>query len=245
MASSPEELQEELESLAAELAGLLPVILVVEGSLTANLDLVADEYRMAVADLADDATEAAKEFYDSLPTTSSYRAQSFDDPTLAGRLEASARYAIASDEVKAVESQLARTGTRAIFDQSRSTLISNVEREGGKWYRIPSADACGFCRILGSRGPVYKSSHAAAASHDDCKCRVDVERPGMRHSRPSYMSTWDDDYRRHRASVIRSGENPTMNNIANSWNRELFASGVRSRTKSATPAIDVDARDVA
>lgn len=193
---------------------------------------------MAVTTLADDATEWTLEFYDELAPGRPFVSTPFVDDTLSPRLEASARFALTQNDS---ESFLERTGIRAIHDQSRSTLIENVTRERGKWYRIPAADACGFCRLLGTRGPVYRSAHAAAASHDKCKCRVAVQRPGMSHKAPDYMSGWNDDYKRHRNAVIAAGQTVSgkegRNNIVNSWNRELFATGVRQRTPSERSAV--------
>ena len=196
-------------------------------------------------ELADDAAAATVLHYDSLPSRRDFTPTPRVDDTLADRLEASARYALLTEEVKDPPSQLERTGVRAIHDTSRNTLIENVQEEGGRWARIPSFDACGFCRMLGTRGPVYRSAHAAAASHDKCKCEVRVQRPGMTLTRPEYMSGWNDDYKRHRALVIAEGKTVTgkegRNNIVNSWNRELFAQGIRERT----PSVDIDARNVA
>lgn len=172
--------------------------------------------------LTDDANHYTTEYYDDLVPRSNFMAKAHTDGTLADRLEAAARYAL-SEAVGDAASQLERTGTRAIHDASRSTLIANVDREGGRWLRIPSEHSCGWCRILGTRGPVYRSEHAACASHDKCKCRVAVERPGMTVMRPRYMRSWNNEYDKFRREVIRSGQDPNMDNIANAWNRSIRA----------------------
>lgn len=183
--------------------------------------------------LADDVTEATLEHYADLAPSLSYIPQPFPDKTLPDRLAASARFAVASETD--TESLLKGTGVRALHDVSRETLIKNVRKEGGKWARIPAYDACGFCRLLGTRGPVYSSKHAALASHDGCGCEARVARPGMRLERPKYMRGWNDDYERVRGRVEAAGK-PTSgkdgrNAIVNEWNRELYAKGIRSRSK--------------
>lgn len=50
---------------------------------------------------------------------------------------------------------------RQIFTVSRETIVSNVEREGVKYARHASANACSFCRLLATRGAVYASEAAA------------------------------------------------------------------------------------
>lgn len=239
MARDPEDqLQEELDRVTAELAAAIPNLLA-----GASLAQVAEEFPMLVTSLNDDAIEITLEYYEDLAPSRRYMPRVFPDESIEDRLAASARWAMAKTQEPSLA--LEGTGVRAIHDSSRNTLIKNVRAEGGKWARIPSYDACGFCRLLGSRGPVYRSEHAALASHDRCKCKARVARPGMTLVRPEYMSSWDDDYRRHRSAVIAAGGTVTgkqgRNNIVNSWNRELYATGVRTRT----PAVDVGARDVA
>lgn len=198
--------------LEEELTALLPNLLEMpQGQLV-------DEWPVNVTILADDATALSVVYYEELLPNADFVAEAFEDPTLETRLQANARFALGESDTA---SFLERSGVRAIYDQARSTLIHNTEREGGKWYRIPSADACGFCRLLATRGPVYKSAHAAAASHDKCKCRVAVERPGMSHTRPAYMNSWNDDYRRIRSAVIKQGKEPSLDNIANAWTVEV------------------------
>ena len=223
-----EELREELGSLEAELRRLIPQLLV-----GASPRVVAEEYPLAVTDLADDAREISLEYYADLAPSLSYIPQPFEDKTLRDRLSASARFAVVSP--KDTQALLEGTGVRAIHDTSRETLIRNVRKERGKWARIPAYDACGFCRLLGTRGPVYSSKHAALASHDGCGCEARIARPGQRIQRPKYMDGWNDDYERVRSRVVALG-GPTSgkagrNAIVNEWNKELFRTGIRSRSK--------------
>ncbi len=220
------ELQEALEDLTGELAGLVEAMVLAQ-----SLDQVVAEFQASVITLADDATELGLQYYEELLPDSSFVPRPFHDPSLKPRLAKTAEYAVGAKDPKYI---LEGSGTRAIMDQGRSTLIHNVEREGGKWYRIAAADSCGFCRLLATRGPVYRSSHAAAASHDRCKCKVAVQRPSMTHTPPAHMNGWDKDYRRLRREVVSSGQEPTFDNIVNAWNRQI-----RQELKAAGALEDV------
>jgi hypothetical protein len=183
-------------------------------------------------DLADEAVVITLDHYRDLAPSLSYVPRAFPDETLPDRLAASARFAVVSEtDTKAL---LEGTGIRTLHDVSRETLIKNVRREGGKWARVPAFDACGFCRLLGTRGPVYSSKHAALASHDGCTCEARIARPGQRLERPKYMDGWNDDYERVRRRVEAAGGPLTgkagRNAIVNEWNKELFATGIRQRS---------------
>ena len=207
------ELEEALTGLTAELA-----LLVAGMELARPLDQVVAEYLASVTMLADEATEWSLQYYEELLPGSSFTPEPFDDPTLKPRLTNSAKFAMGEKDPRYV---LQGSGDRAIMDQGRSTLIHNAKREGSNWYRIAGPKSCGFCRLLATRGPVYSSAHAAAASHDRCKCRVAVQRPGMTHTPPKHMHGWNDDYENLRAQVIKDGQKPDLKNIVNAWNRQI------------------------
>ncbi|QBI95991.1 MuF-like minor capsid protein [Mycobacterium phage MissDaisy] len=101
------------------------------------------------------------------------------------------------------------SSTRWVFDESRRTVNDNAEREGVRWTRYASANACGFCRMLatrvltvGERGApgLYRTKAAAEASphtpdvrgHDHCKCIAVPVRDG--YTPPGYIYDWLDDY---------------------------------------------------
>ena len=182
--------------------------------------------------LADDALQTSLEYYVDLAPARSYVPQPFSDDSLGDRLKASARFAVVRDIDTAAS--LAGTGSRAIRDTSRNALIRNIREERGRWARIPAPDACGFCRLLGTRGPVYHTKRNALASHDWCGCEARIARPGQELKRPAYMDGWNDDYERVRSRVQRAGGPLTgragRNAIVNEWNKELYATGVRTRS---------------
>ncbi|AXH46846.1 head maturation protease [Mycobacterium phage Aminay] len=97
--------------------------------------------------------------------------------------------------------------TRRVFDASRRTVDDNARREGVKWTRYASGNACGFCRMLATRsltvgdgGSLYHSKATASRNahrmdirgHDHCKCLAIPVRAG--YEPPAYVNDWLDDY---------------------------------------------------
>lgn len=106
------------------------------------------------------------------------------------QLAASARWAmLQSDPTGALKG----TATRAVFNGSRDTVITNTEREGISWARHASANACGFCRMLATRGAVYRTQALAKKSHDHCHCLAVPDRDGLYVPAP-YVEQWERDY---------------------------------------------------
>ena len=107
--------------------------------------------------------ELSVQFYDEQPTTSTFVAQSVvlipDE-----RLAASGRWAmLQADPVKA----LTGSAQRALMDQSRQTVLENLAAEydvpmtdlhtpGTRWARHAAPNACSFCRVMATRGDVYR-----------------------------------------------------------------------------------------
>lgn len=94
---------------------------------------------------------------------------------------------------------LAGSLSRAIFNQHRVTTLTNIKREtGAKFARYSSANACGFCRMLATRGAVYTSEAKAAGRryHDNCKCMAVAQRPGTTYTAPSYVDKWSEEYKK-------------------------------------------------
>ncbi|QWY82188.1 MuF-like minor capsid protein [Mycobacterium phage Jarvi] len=102
------------------------------------------------------------------------------------------------------------TATRSVFDSSRRTVRDNAIREGVKWTRYASANACGFCRMLATRAltterrgapGLYTSKTTAERNahtvdirgHDHCKCLAVPVRSGG-YTPPEYVNDWLADY---------------------------------------------------
>ncbi|ASR85211.1 head maturation protease [Mycobacterium phage SirPhilip] len=104
------------------------------------------------------------------------------------------------------------SSTRAVFNQSRRTVLDNAEREGVRWVRHAAPNACGFCRMLATRvltmddeaAPgLYRTKYNAlhphsdkldAAGHDHCKCVAVALRDGRAYEAPDYVHDWLVDY---------------------------------------------------
>lgn len=63
---------------------------------------------------------------------------------------------------------------------ARVTVLDSVRRRGGPvaWMRVAEPGACRFCRMLATRGPVYRSAETALTTsqgqryHANCRCRI-------------------------------------------------------------------------
>uniref|UniRef100_A0AAU8GQ46 Capsid maturation protease n=1 Tax=Mycobacterium phage Pharb TaxID=3136626 RepID=A0AAU8GQ46_9VIRU len=124
------------------------------------------------------------------------------------QLAASGRWALLQrDPAKALQG----SATRSLFAQSRRTVLDNAGREGVKWTRYASGNACGFCRMLATRAltaeqagapGLYNTKRSAsenahtfdlARGHDHCKCIAVPVRSGT-YEPPAYVHDWLDDY---------------------------------------------------
>jgi hypothetical protein len=68
-------------------------------------------------------------------------------------------------EVSGAVSRLALQGGRDTIEQA---VMRDPSALG--WARVASANACGFCAMLASRGPVYKEETVDFEAHDHCTC---------------------------------------------------------------------------
>ena len=79
---------------------------------------------------------------------------------------------------------LASEAEQMVLDRSRNTIINAVgeDREARAWARITEPGACSFCRLLATRGAVYKSEETASfrahvkkpnGSGGTCRCHVE------------------------------------------------------------------------
>lgn len=125
--------------------------------------------------------------------------------------------------------RLVGAGTRHLFNRSRDTVTENTRREGVRWARQAHANACAFCRLSASRGPVYSSRLAAqgtagvggsAGYHNHCRCVAVPVRGNKPYTPPSYQLEWDEQYNR----VADELETTDRDQVVNYW-RQLIASG--------------------
>ena len=170
-------------------------------ALQAELPAVVDPYLSAAGDVTAD-------WYESQAPELSFVASPAPLPPQA-QLETTARWAAGTVLTKTAVTPLdllSGSMQRALFDESRRTVLDNVEAEpGAKWARYASANACPFCRMVATRGDVYTSESAAGGYgskyHDHCRCLAVAVRPGKSYDPPSYVEDWQAEYTRARQAA--------------------------------------------
>lgn len=90
---------------------------------------------------------------------------------------------------------------RHIFTASRDTVVQNARREGVKYARYASANACAWCRVLATREAVYHSAENAIKGHDGCHCMAVPVRNGDSWTPPDYTQSWMQEYNDARDAV--------------------------------------------
>lgn len=169
-----------------------------------KLAFITDAYPDLAAPYLAAAGDLTATWYDEQPTfsASTFEAQPADLPPDA-QLAANGRWAMLQDSAVTA---LQGTATRAVFNASRQTVIDNVQRENlalaprgrrVRWARHAAANACGFCRMLATRGAVYRERALALRAHDHCHCLAVADRDG-KYEPPAYVEQWERDYRQAR-----------------------------------------------
>lgn len=210
------------EALQAELPG------VVDPYLAASGDITATWYESQAPELAYVATPAAL----------------VDE----GQLQSTARWAAGTVLTRTPVSPLellAGSMQRALFNESRNTIIENADTEpGARWARHASANACEFCRMVATRsetsGSLYTSKEGAVRVvgrgssgsrgkgrrprgtqalgdkyHDYCHCIAVPVRPGQSYDPPSYVEAWEAEYTRAR----KAADGNDAKSILSAWRK--------------------------
>ena len=170
-------------------------------ALQAELPAVVDPYLSAAGDVTAD-------WYESQAPELAFTAAPAPLPP-ESQLQTTARWAAGTVLTKTAVTPLdllSGSMQRALFDESRRTVLDNVEAEpGAKWARYASANACPFCRMVATRGDVYTSESAAGGYgskyHDHCRCLAVAVRPGKSYDPPSYVEDWQAEYTRARKAA--------------------------------------------
>ncbi|AYR01609.1 MuF-like minor capsid protein [Mycobacterium phage Scarlett] len=211
MTTAVPELQGALAELAGRVGGAIDTLVprLADASQREGLALITDAYPALVDPFLGAAGELTSQWYAEQPGgVEGYVAEAaaLPDPR---QLGANGRWSLLqTDPLRALRG----SSTRAVFGQSRRTVLDNVAREGVKWVRYASANACGFCRMLATRSLTYEDTGAPglystkytalhghrndldAAGHDHCKCLAVPLRDGQTYDPPAYVHDWLDDY---------------------------------------------------
>lgn len=115
------------------------------------------------------------------------------------------------DDPDVTLSRLAGSASRMINDASRDTVTTNAAKQGIKYARYASANACAFCRVMASRGEVFNSAQSAIYVvgmhgkprgtrqlgekwHDCCRCVAVPVPEGETYTPLDYVQQWEQDY---------------------------------------------------
>lgn len=194
----------------------------------------AEAANEVIARYGDMAASLAAEFYDSQRADADV-ADSFTvslaDPLPADQVEAGLRWAThdvwpRGDEAESrrepltsrlavAQRQTEAVAQKLVADQGRETVRRAVreDRQAVGYARAAALGACAFCRLMASRGMVYKSAGAAgrdandrfsgdasvAKFHDNCHCGIIPVFRGQRFELSAHAQEWDRLYREYAA----------------------------------------------
>ncbi|MCX4849845.1 hypothetical protein [Streptomyces sp. NBC_00893] len=86
---------------------------------------------------------------------------------------------------------------KLVADQGRGTVQEAVrrDRQATAWARAASLGACAFCKLLATRGALYKQDTADFRAHDGCHCGVVPVFKGQRFELSDHAREWERLYR--------------------------------------------------
>jgi hypothetical protein len=100
--------------------------------------------------------------------------------------------------VDVAEARSSAAAMRHVLSGGRETIVETVaaDRQALGWARVASANSCGFCAMLASRGPDYGSENTAAfEAHDGCQCGAEPvyrDDAGWPTNSERYRELWDE-----------------------------------------------------
>jgi hypothetical protein len=147
---------------------------------------------------------------------------------------------------------LAGSVERQIFNSSRDTVLSNAQRQGVRYARYASANACSFCQVLATRvdSGLYKTEYSSVRVvgragrprgtrklgekfHDNCHCLPVPVFDGEPYTPPDYVQQWDTQYGEARDAVggktndiinhMRRAQYPDIKDALNAERRKRYA----------------------
>lgn len=90
------------------------------------------------------------------------------------------------------EKKAERAATKLVADQGRGTVQGAVQRDrrATAWARTAALNACYFCKLLASRGAIYKRETVDFRAHDGCQCMALPVFAGQKFELSSHASEW-------------------------------------------------------
>jgi hypothetical protein len=115
-----------------------------------------------------------------------------EDPATTAAQRESLDVRLAAAEVKAEQA-----AQKLVADTGRGTVQEAVrqDRQATAWARAAARGACAFCKLLASRGAVYKRDTADFRAHDGCHCGVVPVFKGQRFELSDHAREWERIYR--------------------------------------------------
>lgn len=95
-----------------------------------------------------------------------------EDQVLAGLRFAAGSLLGADPDVTAARSLLTGAVSRHVMHGGNDTIVESTRRDpqASGWVRFARGGACNFCRMIASRGAVFKRATASFAAHSSCRC---------------------------------------------------------------------------
>lgn len=201
---------------------------VLEGAVMAAMLEVRDLY-------GDAAMQAAIEFYMATRSKASPLWQFVADlaPRISDETISDDVRDLLNDQRMTAETMAARMSRHVQRSAERQMRrMAARDKAATVWALVPEAGACGWCRMIASRGFVYTSkANAEATRHANCRCKVvadfDTSNPALRGYDPDALR---EDY----ADAADAARGELGNGIGVEYNRAL---------RSATTALMDEGRD--
>lgn len=101
----------------------------------------------------------------------------------------------------AAEAKAEAVAQKLVTDQGRGTIVGAVrqDRQAVGWARTAALGACAFCKLLATRGMVYKADTVKFRAHDGCHCGALPVFKGQRFELSAHAAEWERLYREYAA----------------------------------------------
>lgn len=105
------------------------------------------------------------------------------------------------ERLDAAETKAEAVAQKLVQDTGRGTVVGAVrsDKQAVAWARSAALGACAFCKLLASRGAVYKADTVTFRAHDACHCMALPVFRGQKFELSDQAQKWADLYSEHAA----------------------------------------------